>query len=1007
MKKKLLSILLCIAMLFGWMPNLKAMASKTNEVTIQWKNYRNSDGNMAITSSETPITSQQADLKWAKSLGSDWAANPSVQIIVDNSIVVMSGTKIYKLSMETGKVKASADMVGSPSYGYTPPTYGDGMIFAPLGNGTIQAFDAATLKSLWVYRDAQKGQALSPITYSDGCIYTGFWNKETDAASFVCIAADDEDPSRTNEEKPYKWTYSHVGGFYWAGAAAIGDFIVVQSDDGTSSYAGSGKLYVFNKLNGSVIDSADISGDGRSSIAYDSQSGRIYFTTKNGKFYTAAVNPTTGAISNLSSISLGTNVQSTSTPVVYKGYAFVGASDKTVKMIDINTMEVKSSVSLAGYPQCSLLLSNAYVGTSGKVYLYSTYNSMPGGITVIEVDLANVVMTSQELYDASGYENYCTTSLICDNNGTIYYKNDSGYVFAVGKNEAYLETLTSDKGSWGREYSSSSNNYDYEIVVKPGEASVKLDFTASQGSSVSINGEANTEGSYTAHLGSSGTAGVKVDVSKGNDSRTYNITIREAESDASIRVVYSNSNSITSSKTEAAVSGNTYYAFSSALTAPRIWFDTADPNAAITSYEIVGGDTGKYTAPTTSNVYNGNAYRNRYYISAYTNGWCKVKVTAAAEDGETSKDYYIIIAKDESLVRHVSDICLSDSSLNLAEGEQKDLTAQATYVGTAANVDTKIEWSSTNKGIASVDQNGRVTAKGVGSAVITAECGGASAQCKVNVNDIAGDINVYVSVAIEGSFAEGKNNTLMAEVPVKVSDDDKDGKHELYEVLSAVHRQYYMGEGTGYGTSDWGYGIYISQLWGVTTSSVGYYKNNELVSEDLSAGAENNDYASFFTYADTNNWSDKYTFFKERTYKAKEKADVELLGWSYAEDWSMVKSGISGIQMSVYNEKGEKLKQGSYTITDNGEGSYTISGLAGGTYRAIASSSQENIIVPAICTVTIQVEPEETIEPINGSPSSPVHTGDSSVNWIWMTLIIASLSAAVVILKKEKICRSI
>ena len=74
----------------------------------------------------------------------------------------------------------------------------------------------------------------------------------------------------------------------------------------------------------------------------------------------------------LSSISLGTNVQSTSTPVVYKGYAFVGANDKTVKMIDINTMEVKSSVSLAGYPQCSLLLSNAYVGTSGKVYLYST-----------------------------------------------------------------------------------------------------------------------------------------------------------------------------------------------------------------------------------------------------------------------------------------------------------------------------------------------------------------------------------------------------------------------------------------------------------------------------------------------------------------------------------------------------------------------------------------------------------------------------------------------------------
>ena len=37
-----------------------------------------------------------------------------------------------------------------------------------------------------------------------------------------------------------------------------------------------------------------------------------------------------------------------------------------------------------------------------------------------------------ELYDASGFEQYCISSIICDKEGTLYYKNDSGNVFAVG-----------------------------------------------------------------------------------------------------------------------------------------------------------------------------------------------------------------------------------------------------------------------------------------------------------------------------------------------------------------------------------------------------------------------------------------------------------------------------------------------------------------------------------------------------------------------------------------------
>ena len=39
------------------------------------------------------------------------------------------------------------------------------MIFVGLANGCVQAFDAVTLESLWLYEDPLGGQPNCPITY--------------------------------------------------------------------------------------------------------------------------------------------------------------------------------------------------------------------------------------------------------------------------------------------------------------------------------------------------------------------------------------------------------------------------------------------------------------------------------------------------------------------------------------------------------------------------------------------------------------------------------------------------------------------------------------------------------------------------------------------------------------------------------------------------------------------------------------------------------------------------
>lgn len=438
--KKILSFALAFTLIIGMLPQIStaAFAGTGSTEGAYWPNFRGSDTNMAITSVETPR--EKSALKWSNKLATGWSDAPSVQIIVDNALVTMHGKTISKLNLATGEIIASGTMVAAPNWGYTPATYADGMIFCPLTGGKIQAFDAKTLESLWVYTDPLGGQSLSPITYSDGHIYTGFWNSETKDANYVCINITDEDKTMQDEAKTAKWTFTKAGGFYWAGSVVIGDSVIVGTDDGASGSTGNGKLYSLNKATGAVITELELTGAGdqRSSIAYDKANSKIYFTSKGGYLFSASVNVSTGVISELKGEKHAS--QSTSTPVVYKGRIYYGATDGgfgsgKVVVADANTLEKLFEVNLKGYPQCSLLLSTAYEESEDYLYLYSTYNNNPGGISLIKVKPdCKTIDDSQliEVYNAEGFEQYCITSIICGPDGTLYYKNDSGNVLAVG-----------------------------------------------------------------------------------------------------------------------------------------------------------------------------------------------------------------------------------------------------------------------------------------------------------------------------------------------------------------------------------------------------------------------------------------------------------------------------------------------------------------------------------------------------------------------------------------------
>lgn len=316
------------------------------------------------------------------------------------------------------------------------------MIICALSGGKVQAFDAKTLESLWVYTDPKGGQDQVPVIYSDGYVYTGFWNGETQQANFVCLSVTDEDPTKTDEAKTATWFHTQPGGFYWAGAVVVGDAVIIGTDDGESGSTGTSYLYSFDKYTGEVISMLELTGvgDQRSTVAYDAETSRVYFTTKGGYLCRANVNAATGELSGLKMVN--NQAQSTSTPIVYKGKVYYGTgsgisstgSSGNLVVADAETLEMLYAVGLKGYPQCSMLLSTGYEASTGYIYLYSTYNNNPGGISMIKIDPTKDTADGAELielYDAAGFNEYCICSIICGPDGTLYYKNDSRNILAI------------------------------------------------------------------------------------------------------------------------------------------------------------------------------------------------------------------------------------------------------------------------------------------------------------------------------------------------------------------------------------------------------------------------------------------------------------------------------------------------------------------------------------------------------------------------------------------------
>lgn len=142
-------------------------------------------------------------------------------------------------------------------------------------------------------------------------------------------------------------------------------------------------------------------------------------------------------------------------------------------------------------------------------------------------------------------------------------------------------------------------------------------------------------------------------------------------------------------------------------------------------------------------------------------------VTCVTTDGSKKSASCTVVVK-----QGVTGITLNKANVTLGVGNSAQLTASV-HPNNASN--KSVSWSSSNNGVASVDNSGRVTGNGAGTATITCRNGDITAYCNVTVANVSNG-NTYVPSDTHrngNSGSAGPGNTVA--VPNDSSNSGDDG----------------------------------------------------------------------------------------------------------------------------------------------------------------------------------------------------------------------------------------
>lgn len=420
------------------------------DLDAQWNGFING-GTGSVTDALTPT--EGGELAWAENLltaeevkagAKLYASDP---LIIDGKIYIVTASEVQDpetwrpihslarlqvVDRSTGKIEREVQL-GSTMDSTCRPAYADGIIVIPLSGGYLQAVSAKTLETIWVVPAASKGQSLCTLTVRDGYVYVSsfdaFGEGEATASGSVrrynlrtgALAGD----MRNNG-----------AGYYWAGGVNVGDFFVIGDDAGV--------IHVFTSDLSREMSSVDVS-DHFLRTSLVEADGFVYAVSRDdGVLHKLAIDEH-GAVCEVGSVKVA--AYSTSTPAIVGGYAFVGGLGEgkmwlapgMLSVVDLSSMTVVSSITKADGSDIRGEIKSAPLVSvqDDEAYVYFTSNKVSnsfdagGGVYVYRLGDAQAKVLFQP---KPGMVQYCMTSVICDEEGNLYYTNDSGHLFKIAGN---------------------------------------------------------------------------------------------------------------------------------------------------------------------------------------------------------------------------------------------------------------------------------------------------------------------------------------------------------------------------------------------------------------------------------------------------------------------------------------------------------------------------------------------------------------------------------------------
>lgn len=407
------------------------------DIGSEWKGFANGGTGSVVENAGTPTDSAEA--AWALSLLSEEerasgaylsASDPLVLggklyvVTCSNTIdpdtwAVTSGrARLEVIDPATGAVERRCALATTMD-STCRPVYSDGIVVIPLAGGYLQAVSAATLETLWVAEGIAGAQSVSTLTVSDGYVYVS-----TADAVGASSLADAGTIRRFNLRTGALAGTVHDDstGYYWSGGIMVNGWFVVPDDAGRIvSYSSD-----LSERKGSVqVGDAPL----RATLSTDGTS--VYAVARDGSFIRISVDAG-GALAETGRVSFA--AYSTSTPTIAGGKAYVGGSLADYKgvlaVIDLATMSADRITTLSGGAAIPAEVKGAPLVSNqdGRTYVYFTSNALPGGLYVYRLGDAHAA----SLYVPEGdLANYCMASAFAGPDGTLYYLNDSGHLFAL------------------------------------------------------------------------------------------------------------------------------------------------------------------------------------------------------------------------------------------------------------------------------------------------------------------------------------------------------------------------------------------------------------------------------------------------------------------------------------------------------------------------------------------------------------------------------------------------